>query len=455
MCMSMKKMSMSCSNGLPAPDHDRRVYLTENVDKERLSWNTHLIYKPIEKAYEELFGEALKEYNEKQKRKDRKIANYLEHIREYKNSQEKRPKECYEYVLQLGNQETNPCFELNDKGEKVVTELSEASIKIYKEYVEQFEKNNPNFYLIGADIHMDERTPHLHIRLVPFANSYKRGMKRQNGLVKALNEMGYITNRRDSFAISDWRNEQMEQLNKIANKYGIEREIVGNTDRHRDCYTYKEICREAENNRDVIVQETYLAKEKLMIANNRLRELEDIEQKKEKEIQEEEKQLKRIEYQKDSAKKMSEIYKKSKEDNKRRCEIYEEKVKKYEARIKKLEEEANIIENDYIEKKMEIFRVEESLKENKNVLTHLKKFVSIYADNITKYMNEVFNYKSISFMENLFSAQMKEYREILKDEKMLDEEQIYQIEVEMEKSYKKILSNETKAYKAFKVSKMH
>ena len=44
------------------------------------------------------------------------------------------------------------------------------------EYVNTFEQRNPNLKLIGAYIHMDEASPHLHLDYVPVAHGYKRGL---------------------------------------------------------------------------------------------------------------------------------------------------------------------------------------------------------------------------------------------------------------------------------------
>lgn len=55
-----------------------------------------------------------------------------------------------------------------------------------------FSERNPNFYVFNAVIHLDEKTPHLHIDYVPVGH-YKRGVDTQNGIAQALKEMGYGT----------------------------------------------------------------------------------------------------------------------------------------------------------------------------------------------------------------------------------------------------------------------
>ena len=53
--------------------HNSRMFTAENVDSERTHLNIDYCNEPIKKVYHELFDEALKQYNDKQKRKDRKI----------------------------------------------------------------------------------------------------------------------------------------------------------------------------------------------------------------------------------------------------------------------------------------------------------------------------------------------------------------------------------------------
>ena len=53
--------------------HNNRNFIASNIDEERISWNEYYIRKPLKTAYEEIFGDAVAEYNAKQKRSDRKI----------------------------------------------------------------------------------------------------------------------------------------------------------------------------------------------------------------------------------------------------------------------------------------------------------------------------------------------------------------------------------------------
>ena len=58
----------------------------------------------VDNAYQQLFGDAVKEYNEKQKRADRRIENYYQHI-----ADGKREEAFYEAIVQFGDSKTAPC----------------------------------------------------------------------------------------------------------------------------------------------------------------------------------------------------------------------------------------------------------------------------------------------------------------------------------------------------------
>lgn len=94
----------------------------------------------------------------------------------------------------------------------------EIAARCLTEYMEGFQKRNPNFYVFNAVLHMDEATPHLHIDYIPIGH-YKRGVDTQNGLAQALKEMGYGTG---ADTINRWRTAERKVLEEICNRHGIE-----------------------------------------------------------------------------------------------------------------------------------------------------------------------------------------------------------------------------------------
>lgn len=72
--------SISIELGTGILDHNNRKFIAENVDRERTKNNEEFKNISLEEAYHILFDNALQSYNDRQKRADRKIDNYLEHI---------------------------------------------------------------------------------------------------------------------------------------------------------------------------------------------------------------------------------------------------------------------------------------------------------------------------------------------------------------------------------------
>ena len=170
-------------------------------------------------AYKRIFGQALEEYNNRQKRADRKIKDYYRHICK---DEKKHP--VYEMIVQVGG--------MNDN---IPLETHKA---ILREFYNAFCEKNSSFECIGAYLHLDEATPHLHLDYIPVATGYKNGMSKQNGLVKALGQMGYTKEGKQTAQIQ-WEHTMNETLEKICNKYEIEVEHPRLGLNHLDTETYK------------------------------------------------------------------------------------------------------------------------------------------------------------------------------------------------------------------------
>ena len=94
------KRTISAEVGKGSVNHNSRKFRAENVDGSRTHLNIDYCNKRIQTVYHQLFDEALKRYNEKQARADRRISNYYEKIRS--GNQEK---PFHEIILQIGNKE--------------------------------------------------------------------------------------------------------------------------------------------------------------------------------------------------------------------------------------------------------------------------------------------------------------------------------------------------------------
>ena len=67
--------------------HNNRDFISNNVVPERTDWNRTYVKESIESAYDTCFGQALNDYNARQKRKDRQKHDYITEIRNSKNKE--------------------------------------------------------------------------------------------------------------------------------------------------------------------------------------------------------------------------------------------------------------------------------------------------------------------------------------------------------------------------------
>lgn len=207
----MISRTISICQGKGSIGHNNRTFHTKNTDPVRTKNNIVFVREPIGTAYDKLFAEAVERYNSKQKRSDRKIKNgYFEYqfgqpVTETKLTSPDKRKSFYEYLIQLGTME--------DTG--IDTEAAEKATACLCEYMKGFPERNPNFYVFNAVIHLDEKTPHLHIDYVPVGH-YKRGVDTQNGIAQALKEMGYGSGKN---AIAKWRQSEYLVFRRICEEH--------------------------------------------------------------------------------------------------------------------------------------------------------------------------------------------------------------------------------------------
>ena len=74
----MGAKTISFPKGKGSIRHNNREFISSNVDRSRTHMNVYFIQEPLEAAYQKCFGQALADYNAKQKRKDN-IVIYLVH----------------------------------------------------------------------------------------------------------------------------------------------------------------------------------------------------------------------------------------------------------------------------------------------------------------------------------------------------------------------------------------
>ena len=201
-CMTSTEIGIEHNNRtIPVPHSD----ISRQCDNYYWSGN-----KSLQTIFTELFSSDVEEYNARQKRKDRKIDDYLGQLTEALEKEKKKLKQlrvqgatkhtlrqntkakkiCYEFVVTIGNMHDNPSFNA------VNGERKYEAREILQRYVEDFAKryNGREFgiELTNAAIHLCENGQvHLHCDVVFHSTNNKRGMRHQVSMNGALKQLGF------------------------------------------------------------------------------------------------------------------------------------------------------------------------------------------------------------------------------------------------------------------------
>ena len=216
--------TISFMNGKGSIGHNTRSFIADNVDASRIKNNITLIHEDIKQVYHKLFDNALDEYNAKQKRKDRQIKSYYEKI--FRSKQEKL---FYEVIVQIGNKD--------DTG--VGSSAAEVATWVLKDYVKMFQLRNPQLYVIGAYIHLDEETPHLHLNFVPWVSGCKRGLETKTSLKAALATRGFASEGKGNTEWKQWAEAEKDDIALIMRRYGIDWKKKNTHIQHLSVLDYK------------------------------------------------------------------------------------------------------------------------------------------------------------------------------------------------------------------------
>lgn len=224
----MEALSVSFRIGDGVLEHNNREFSPHNVDATRTPDNVTYINRDLRELYDELFDEALAEYNQRQKRADRKIWDYFEHI---KNGKQEKP--FYELVAQFGDEKM--CG-LNSENWELAKEM-------LNEYVQEFEHRNPNMKVFCANLHLDEATPHLHIDFVPVCHNQTRGLKTRVSMHGALAEQGFFGGSSKVTEWAEWANSERKFMTEILARHDLKRDYKNNHLPHVSVEEYKKIAR--------------------------------------------------------------------------------------------------------------------------------------------------------------------------------------------------------------------
>ena len=189
----------------------------------------------LKEKYDQIFGEATKEYNARQKQPSRRIDSYYEKIKAQQDKGEQTgnksaKKLAYEVILTFGD------YTNYNKGMNETQIDRDEAVKALSEVVEEIKRDNPHLAIVGAYLHDDEYhkeyidgkevevcgAPHVHLDFVPVAGDYKRGMSIQNGLKKALQQDGHTGNSIKDTPQMAFQRSLLDKMDAKAKELGFE-----------------------------------------------------------------------------------------------------------------------------------------------------------------------------------------------------------------------------------------
>ncbi len=220
----MMKRTISGMTGTGSLAHNRRDFIAENVNQNRVYLNICYRDENLKDVYKELFDESVERYNVG-KRNDRKITNYYDKIQHGKQE-----KLFHEVIFQIGN----------NKDMAAGTPEGDLAVKVLDEYMQDFQRRNPTLRVFCCYLHQDEATPHLNIDFVPYVTGWKgKGMDTRGSLKQALKSLGFQGGAKHDTELNQWINHEKEVLAEIMERHEIEWEQKGTHEEHLDVYNFK------------------------------------------------------------------------------------------------------------------------------------------------------------------------------------------------------------------------
>ncbi len=245
-----------------AKRHPGEIRIDPNGHKE--IW----VSQDLRESYDVLFADAVKDFNQKQiknRNPERMIKNYLSHLQARENKHKNSAHVIYEIIYTVGNMQ------------KPVEETAARSI--LRKVAFEFEKRNPNLYVVFKGMHCDEMgASHVHISFIPIAHNCNRGMKTRNSFSLALKQQGICSLSKSQTAQILFEKQENLALEKICNLFGyeVEHPTVGQKVEHLSIeeYRLKKSIEEKQAQLEVL---NNLPLNKKIINTGRLEQLENIE----------------------------------------------------------------------------------------------------------------------------------------------------------------------------------
>ena len=225
------------NNDVVVLKHNARVWEVVKYEKHiAKDFGVHEVWVDgtLVKTYTDLFKSSIDDYNDKQKRKDRRIGGvgeYIASVEENKQGRKQRKRVngklvvvdgterkgkrvCSELIIGCGNtnmmkDEDGHFVYRDDLHEFHHMRLPyEVSYNATKRYCDGWQARNETeeggMRIIRIDFHADEfyrnivtnlvemSTEHAHLAFVPWARGFKRGLDTQNSMNKALEKLGFV-----------------------------------------------------------------------------------------------------------------------------------------------------------------------------------------------------------------------------------------------------------------------
>ena len=148
--------------------HNLRQYQSEQYCKDNI-----FVLLGGDNILDDEIDACLAKYNEG-KRPDRRIDDYLKYV-----SENGKNDVAVEMIIQLGDAEF-----WKDKP----LHMKQQMVPIFEHQLDQLRELVPDFKMVSAVVHLDEKSPHAHIVGVPVGTGYKRGMERQAAKTKVFTQ---------------------------------------------------------------------------------------------------------------------------------------------------------------------------------------------------------------------------------------------------------------------------
>ncbi|HFR3655096.1 TPA: plasmid recombination protein [Streptococcus suis] len=232
-------ISFKTSSKMTSLKHNNRELTEEeflepahrHIDQTKINQNIYIRQENLKEVYDDIFGQALKDYNANQKRSDRKIDDFYHHVKKSKTLDLQR-----EFIVSIGSKEDWDSMSENNR---------EVAGKLLRDYLLDFEKRHSNLYVYNAVVHLDEAgSPHLHFNVVPVASGYKNGLKLKPSFKKALANEGYTQTGR--YLLKEFRDKEIKNIEQVFKRVGVVRKLVG-TNNIKDMHEYKNLQKELDD----------------------------------------------------------------------------------------------------------------------------------------------------------------------------------------------------------------